>query len=359
MPVEGVGTGQTTPAADLARVRAAAPTAGGKPSFAALLQEQLAEPRDEIASVRATIASFRGGGLLAGAISTDGLGVGGLVPRRPVRLPQPIAPGTADPYGWRAMSRSMGDQVVAPGFGAIFERQIQQESGFDPDVVVGNRRSTAGAEGIAQLMPQYYPDVNRIDPQAGLEAGARTMRHYLQTFNGDVRKALASYNSGLGNVQRLVQTYGAGWERGLPDETRQYLAAILGDTAPNVPVRGTANVFGGSGPGGVLTPPLGQVTAARRVGLGTEWDASVGDLVRSPADGRVSGITGAPADQTVRIDHGNGWSSTLSGLDALQVDIGNAVRRAEPLGTLGGGTLGFGLDLNGAALDPMRYLLAG
>lgn len=358
MPVDGVRTGQGSPAADLARVRAATPTGAGKPSFAALLQEQLAEPRDEIAGVRATIASFRGGGLLAGALGQDGLGAS-VAPRRTVRLPQPIAPGTADPYGWRAMTRSMGDQVVGPGFGALYERQIQQESGYDPDVVVGNRRSSAGAEGIAQLMPQYYPDVHRTDPQAGLEAGARTMRHYLQAFNGDARKALAAYNAGLGRVQQLVQAHGANWERGLPDETRQYLAAILGDTAPIVPVRGTANVFGGYGPGGVLTPPLGQVSAARRAGLGTAWDAAGGDLVRSPADGRVASVTGPSGDQTVRLDHGNGWATTLSGLDALQVDVGNAVRRADPLGTLGAGTLGFGLELDGQALDPMRYLLAG
>jgi murein DD-endopeptidase MepM/ murein hydrolase activator NlpD len=81
--------------------------------------------------------------------------------------------------------------------------------------------------------------------------------------------------------------------------------------------------------------------------------------VRSPTDGRVAGIRGLTGDQTVQIDHGNGWVSTLSGLSGLQVGVGSVVNRADPLGVLGMGTLGFGLNVNGAAADPMRYLLAG
>ncbi len=36
----------------------------------------------------------------------------------------PTGPST-DPFGWRALSRELGDELVTPGFGAIFERQIQ------------------------------------------------------------------------------------------------------------------------------------------------------------------------------------------------------------------------------------------
>ena len=104
---------------------------------------------------------------------------------------------------------------MGPGFGDVFEAQIQQESGFDPEVAFGYRRSSAGAEGIAQLMPQYYAGVNRRDPEASLNAAAQSMRHYLAANGGDVRKALASYNAGLGTVQSLVAAHGAQWERGL------------------------------------------------------------------------------------------------------------------------------------------------
>src|SRR5690606_25340193 len=125
---------------------------------------------------------------------------------------------------------------IGPGYGALFERQIQQESGFAPDVVYGLRRSSAGAEGIAQLMPQYYPHVVRTDPGEALLAGARTMHEYLGVWDGDVRRALASYNAGLGRVQGLVARYGEGWESALPLETKQYLAAIVGATRPRFTV---------------------------------------------------------------------------------------------------------------------------
>ena len=46
--------------------------------------------------------------------------------------------------------------MIGPGYGALFARQMEQESGFASDVVYGKRVSTASAEGIAQLMPQYY-----------------------------------------------------------------------------------------------------------------------------------------------------------------------------------------------------------
>ena len=142
--------------------------------------------------------------------------------------------GGADPQGWRAMTRAYGDSIVGPGFGALFERQIDQESGYDPAVVFGQRRSSAGAEGIAQLMPQYYGHVDRTDPDASLRAGAQTMRENLAAVGGDVRKAMAAYNAGLGTVQQLVRAYGDRWESGLPHETQQYLAAILGSEAPRV-----------------------------------------------------------------------------------------------------------------------------
>jgi hypothetical protein len=135
----------------------------------------------------------------------------------------------ADPYGWRALARLTGESVIGSGYGAMFERQIQQESGFAPEIVYGLRVSSAGAEGIAQLMPQFYGQVDRRDPAASLVAGAQSMRTYLNEWDGDVRRALASYNAGIGRVRSLVEERGDGWESALPQETRDYLARIVGD----------------------------------------------------------------------------------------------------------------------------------
>ncbi|MFA7249300.1 MAG: lytic transglycosylase domain-containing protein [Dehalococcoidia bacterium] len=236
------------------RVDAAAPAQAGGPGFAAALQRQLEQPRAEIAHVRAEVSALRDGGALRrrpgtspGTAAGDFLNSTASAPMSPAQVAAFLAGqatgDAADPYGWREMSRQIGDSVIGPGYGALFERQIQQESGFAPDVVTGQRRSSAGAEGIAQLMPQYYPHINRTDPGQSLSAGAQSMQQYLRAWQGDVRKALASYNAGLGRVQSAVASRGAAWEAALPQETRDYLVAIVGSTRPVFsPVPGAGGV---------------------------------------------------------------------------------------------------------------------
>jgi len=260
-----------------------------------------------------------------------------------------------DPYGWRQMSRSVAEQIIGPGYGPLFERQMDQESGFAPDVVYGTRVSSAGAEGIAQLMPQYYANVDRLDPRAGLTAGAQTMRHYLSAWDGDVRKALASYNAGLGRVQSLVTAHGDNWESALPEETRNYLNAIVGPATPKFDglVSDRGAVFGGRGPGGVLTSPMEGIVAQRGTGESAEFFGAAGAKVQAPADGVVIDVSGGQ----VVIDHGNGWRSTMQGVDA-SVGVGVSVQRSQAIGALGSaGQLRLGITVDGAAVSPSRYLL--
>lgn len=206
---------------------ASAAAAGGAFSgaLAARLRGAHGEVSGGIARVRAEIAAIRSGSLFWPDPAAAVTGAEG--------LPPPTGDRT-DPYGWRSLTREVGDALVAPGFGDLFERQIQQESGFLPEVVTGARRSSAGAEGIAQLMPQYYRWVDRTDPRASLIAGAQTMRDHLLEFGGDLRMALAAYNAGAGRVRDARARFGPEWERGLPQETQQYLAAIVGGAAPVV-----------------------------------------------------------------------------------------------------------------------------
>ena len=92
-----------------------------------------------------------------------------------------------------------------------------QESRWNPQAV-----SPKGAIGLAQLMPATARDlgVNPADPVANLTGGARYLRYLLDTFDGDVEKALAAYNAGPGRVRS------AG---GVPAiaETRNYVASIV------------------------------------------------------------------------------------------------------------------------------------
>lgn len=107
----------------------------------------------------------------------------------------------------------------------LLEALVWQESRWRPGAI-----SPAGARGLTQLMPGTARDlgVNPDDPLANLEGGARYLRQQLNTFGGDLEKALAAYNAG---PKRVIQ---AG---GIPNitETRGYVAAIMARLA--LPVR--------------------------------------------------------------------------------------------------------------------------
>ncbi len=107
----------------------------------------------------------------------------------------------------------------------LFERQINQESGFNPWVV-----SPAGAEGIAQFMPSTAANmgVNPWDPTSALYGAARLMAQLSNQFGGNYAMALAAYNAGPGAVQSARNAGGNNWYYYLPAETRNYVSSIMG-----------------------------------------------------------------------------------------------------------------------------------
>ena len=127
-------------------------------------------------------------------------------------VPQP-AGGPLQDYARQAAARAGIDPD-------IFVRQIQQESGFNP-----NAGSPAGARGVAQIVPKYHPGVDTSDPYASLDYAASLMRSNLGKYGGDYTKALAAYNAGAGAVDK----YG-----GVPpfEETQRYVRTILGADTP-------------------------------------------------------------------------------------------------------------------------------
>ena len=107
----------------------------------------------------------------------------------------------------------------------IYVRQINQESGFNPNAV-----SPAGAIGIAQFMPATAAGlgIDPHDPNASLRAAALMMSRLLVDSQGDYRQALAAYNAGSGAVQAAISRCGARWLSCVPQETQHYVAAIVG-----------------------------------------------------------------------------------------------------------------------------------
>ena len=93
----------------------------------------------------------------------------------------------------------------------------EAESGGNQSAV-----SPAGAVGVMQLMPDTAASlgVDPYDEKQNIEGGAKYLRQMLDSFGGDVRKAVAAYNAG----PQAVHDYG-----GVPPyrETQSYVNRVL------------------------------------------------------------------------------------------------------------------------------------
>ena len=106
---------------------------------------------------------------------------------------------------------------------AFFIRLLFQESRFEPAVV-----SPAGAQGIAQFMPETAVDeglANPFDPLQAIPASARLLRKLIAQF-GNLGLAAAAYNAG----PKKIQDWLANKDK-LADETKGYVKTITGKPA--------------------------------------------------------------------------------------------------------------------------------
>jgi soluble lytic murein transglycosylase len=107
---------------------------------------------------------------------------------------------------------------------ALLAAVIYRESKFD-----ARAGSNAGAIGLMQLTPGTAKGIalrtggtkfrvsDLYDPELNVRYGSWYLRHLLDAFGGNVRKALAAYNGGRGNVERGV----------VFAETREYVKRVL------------------------------------------------------------------------------------------------------------------------------------
>lgn len=160
------------------------------------------------------------------------------------KRPEPSKNGAAL-LGWLAPTLNNLEQMYRLPEGLLRSVAIAESSG-DPNAMSG-----AGAQGLFQLMPGTAKDLGlrgneSFDPVKSAGAAAKYLSQLLKANGGDLSKALASYNWGIGNVQKHGMAL-------MPEETRNYIPRVLS----NMPSAGGAqisqetniNIYGVSDPG--------------------------------------------------------------------------------------------------------------
>ena len=173
----------------------------------------------------------------------------------------------------RTLAQAASDNELPEEF---LTRLIWQESRFDPAAI-----SPAGAQGIAQFMPQTAALrglANAFEPLQALRESASYLRELRTTFRGNLGLAAAAYNAGPGPVEAWL----ADRRRSLPAETQAYVRIVTGYAAEAWAAQPPPQ-FASSN-----TPPSNMQTGARCVEIARLMIDRVRpriDLTSSPAWG--------------------------------------------------------------------------
>ena len=144
-----------------------------------------------------------------------------------VKRPQPTKAGS-ELLGWMQPMLTNLEQLYRLPEGLLRSVAIT-ESGGNQFAVSG-----AGAKGLFQFMDGTARDMGLrgndvFDPGKSAQAAAKYLSQLLRQNGGDLSKALASYNWGIGNVKR----YGMGL---MPQETRNYIPKVMSNMPTSAPV---------------------------------------------------------------------------------------------------------------------------
>lgn len=110
----------------------------------------------------------------------------------------------------------------------LLARLLWQESRYREDVISGATVSSAGAVGIAQIVPRWHPGIDPLDVPAAIDYAGKYLKQMFNRY-GSWHKALAAYNWGPGNLDKAIQRNPDGWLALAPGETQDYVREIVED----------------------------------------------------------------------------------------------------------------------------------
>ena len=126
-----------------------------------------------------------------------------------------LRPNATKEYGESGL-RKMASKIYDSAYEANipyqdYTAQLFQESSFDPSVVYGQRKSSAGATGISQLMPKTASrlGVNSADPNQAIPASAEEMSRIMnknasQGYGDSMAAAQQRYNAGGPSFRKFM-----------------------------------------------------------------------------------------------------------------------------------------------------------
>lgn len=170
--------------------------------------------------------------------------------------PRSVGQWVQQQFSGDKQTRGKGSELLR-GLGGLFSN-LEKLYGLPAGLLHGvaktesngnpNAMSPVGAKGMFQIMDGTAGDLGLkgrdvFDPVKSANAAAKYLSQLLKANGGDLDKTLASYNWGLGNVQKRGMSL-------LPKETRDYLPRVKGNmregASMQVAQQNTYNIYGGS-----------------------------------------------------------------------------------------------------------------
>lgn len=142
-----------------------------------------------------------------------------LIPQRAWALPL-----DANPYAADIMAAERTNGMPRNLLGRV----LWQESRFRQDIITGELESSAGAVGIAQIVPRFHPTVDPTNAIQSIYYAAGYLSEQRNRF-GTWPLALSAYNFGPTATNSVLREHGTAWLAHVPTETKNYVKEIVED----------------------------------------------------------------------------------------------------------------------------------